>query len=240
MTLANSAEQAWNSLPEPNRLGQPEFAYVVNDPALSNVLIYGDSISIDYTQDLRRELHGIANVYRLYTNGRDSGSFIQQMTLMHDTMRNQNLVGHWDFDWDLVHFNVGLHDLKYVLDGKLNREQGEQVATIEQYQTNLRDIVGYLKQTFPEAKLVFATTTPVPQGARGRDPGDAEKYNTAALAVLTAYPDIVINDLFTLTLPNQAQWWRKPGNVHFNATGSAKQAEQVAQVICEVLQQPSQ
>jgi hypothetical protein len=30
----------------------------------------------------------------------------------------------WDFEWDLIHFNVGLHNLKYIVDGKLdpNRE----------------------------------------------------------------------------------------------------------------------
>ena len=86
--------------------------------------------------------------------------------------------------------------------------------------------------------MVFATTTPVPEGARGRDAGDARKYNAAALEVIQAYPDIAINDLFTLTLPHQAQWWRKPGNVHYNVTGSAAQAAQVASVISGLLQQP--
>ena len=47
---------------------RPEFAPVVDDPALPRVLIIGDSISIGYTLPLRAALDGIANVHRPPTN----------------------------------------------------------------------------------------------------------------------------------------------------------------------------
>jgi hypothetical protein len=62
---ANNAEDAWYKLVGKKFLKRPEFAFVENNPALPNVLIYGDSISIHYTQRVRAKKEGQANVYRL-------------------------------------------------------------------------------------------------------------------------------------------------------------------------------
>ena len=62
----------------------------------------------------------------------------------------------------------GLHDLKYLDEegGYVTPDKGKQVAPVKQYQTNLKRIVATLQST--GAKLIFATTTPVPNGATGR------------------------------------------------------------------------
>ena len=184
LALAKSAEDAWRGLVGEKFAGRPEFQYVQNDPNLPNVLIYGDSISIHYTQTVREQLDGKVNVYRIQENGGDSSSFIPKMTRMHDTMRSAALDDPWSFDWDVIHFNVGLHDLKFVKDGELDKENGTRVTSIGEYEQNLRDIVEYLRVLAPDAALIFATTTPVPEGARGRIVGDAARYNSAALKVL--------------------------------------------------------
>lgn len=232
---AGSAEDAWVELVGKTSEIPPAFAYVENDPELPNILIYGDSISIGYTQRVREKLQGKANVYRLHCNGGDSGSFIKKMTHLHTVMRDGNLDRPWTFQWDVIHFNVGLHDLKYVLNGKNDKINGKQVASIDTYQANLEGIVAYLKELSPEADLIFATTTPVAAGEPGRIVGDAEKYNAAALDVLSKYPEIKIDDLYKLTKPNQTRWWLKPGNVHYSAMGSNAQGDAVAECIMDAL-----
>jgi len=92
-------------------------------------------------------------------------------------------------------------------------------------------IIAYLKQLAPKAKLIFATTTPVPEGEPGRIAGDAAKYNQIALKVLKDYPEIAVDDLYAFTKPQHAQWWTKPGNVHFNTAGATAQGKEVARVI---------
>ena len=214
---------------------RPEFAYVENNPSLPNVLIYGDSISIGYTQRVREDLKDKANVYRLYCNGGDSASFIEKMTMMHDTMSDKGLDHPWKFQWDVIQFNVGLHDLKYVANRKLDKKEGKQVSSIDEYMKNLDDNVAYMSKLSPGAKLIFATTTPVPEGEPGRFAGDARKYNEAALKVMRKYPEIIINDLFAFTKANHSEWWSKPGNVHYNQDGKNAQGDEVARVILETL-----
>lgn len=146
-------------------------------------------------------------------------------------MRAEHLMDPWDFSWDVIHFNVGLHDLKYVVDGKLNKVDGIQVTSPEAYAEHLRQIVRYLHEFAPEAKLIFATTTPVSEGEPGRLPGDAAVYNRVAVEVLAEFPDVVINDLHAFTQPHHADWWFAPGNVHFNPVGRQALGARVAEVI---------
>ncbi|WP_299668723.1 hypothetical protein [uncultured Polaribacter sp.] len=141
----------------------------------------------------------------------------------------------WDFEWDVIHFNVGLHDLKYVVDGKLDKQNGKQVSSLETYENNLRSIINYLKTNYPKAKLIFATTTPVPEGEPGRNAGDAKQYNTIALKVINDHKDIIINDLYKFSIPVLEKFAVRPGNVHFKAEGSRLQGIEVASVISDVI-----
>lgn len=212
------------------------FAYVHPDKKLPNVLIYGDSISIGYTPTVREELFGKANVFRFHKNGQSSNKMIPFMEKMRTTMFQPHLEGGWDFDWDVIHFNVGLHDLKYVKNGKLDKVNGRQVNSIAKYKENLHGICQYLMKEYPKAQLIFATTTAVPdEGADGRFTGDSVKYNKAAREVLTDYPQITVNDLYAFTKPNAAEWYIKPENVHYNHTGKKAQGKEVAQIIAEKL-----
>ena len=227
---AETAEEAWNSLLSENFKKREAFAFVKNNPNLPNVLIYGDSISIAYTPTVRQELDGDANVYRLHVNGGDSSTIIQKVDTLLKTMGD-----HWDFEWDVIHLNVGLHDLKYVVGGKLDKAKGEQVNSMAEYATNLRNALGYFYRIAPDAKIIFATTTPVPKGEPGRHVIDAGRYNRAARGVLDDFPEITVNDLYKFTLPNQPDWWTKPGNVHFKEVGYTAQGKEVARLIKEAL-----
>lgn len=226
------ARETWKKLANKGEA----FKYVSPNKNLPNVLIYGDSISIGYTPTVRKELDGKANVFRIQKNGGSSDMFIPNMEKLTATMFQPNLAGGWDFDWDVIHFNVGLHDLKYLKDGKLNIENGKQVSSIETYKANLDKICNYLITEYPKAKLIFATTTAVPdEGADGRIAGDSVIYNTAAKEVLANYPSIQINDLYTFTKPSAKDWYIKPHNVHYNGLGKTAQGKEVSKIIAKKL-----
>lgn len=227
-----TSKKAWTKLANNGEA----FAYVPPIKKLPNVLIYGDSISIGYTPTVRKELSGKANVFRFHKNGQSSDKFIPFMEKMRTTMFQPHLEGGWDFDWDVIHFNVGLHDLKYVKNGKLDLVNGKQVNSITKYKENLHGICKYLMTEYPKAKLIFATTTAVPaEGAEGRIAGDSVKYNKAAIEVLSNYPNIQINDLYSFTKPHATEWYIKPKNVHYNNIGKTEQGRQVAKVIAQNL-----
>lgn len=232
---AGSAEDAWYKLVGKKFSSRPEFAFVENDAALPNLLIYGDSVSIHYTQRVRAKMAGKANVYRLFRNGGDSSTFIAKMSKMHSAMCAEPLDKPWSFEWDVIQFNVGLHDLKYLKNKLHDKVNGTQVSTIETYKANLENIIVYLEKLAPDATLVFATTTPVAPKELGRKVGDSTRFNQAAREVLARHPKIIINDLHALTKPHHAQWGIAPDNVHYNEMGSNAQGDEVARVMSVAL-----
>ncbi len=233
-TRCNVCKKAWKDLSKFNAT-RYQFRYVEPIPDLPKVFIYGDSISIGYTEYVRASLDGKACVYRLHENGGSSNDFIQKMETLRKAMFQPNLENGWDFDWDIIHFNVGLHDLKYVVNGKMNKEEGKQVSSLETYEANLRSVIQYLQDNYPNAKLVFATTTPVPEGEPGRIAGDAKRYNKVAFEVMKDHKEIIINDLYTFALPVLEKHARKPGNVHYTEEGSRLLGTEVVEVIGDAI-----
>jgi len=190
-------------------------AEITDDPALPRVLLIGDSISIGYTLPTRELLKGNANLHRIPTNG---GS----------TKDGRANIDKWlgTGKWAVIHFNWGLHDLKHWKDGKMD-PSGPQVSTTEEYEKNLRELVARLKAT--GAKLIWASTTPVPEGSAGRVKGDDVKYNAVAARVMKEL-GVPIDDLHALCVPKLAEW-QLPKNVHFKPEGSRGLAEKVAKEI---------
>ena len=139
--------------------------------------------------------------------------------------------------WDIIHFNWGLWDLCYrnpksKNQGRRDKVNGTLTHTPEQYAANLEKLVKQLKKT--EAKLIFATTTPVPEGEAGRKVGDDLIYNKAAIAVMKKH-DVAINDLHSVLASELEKYITKPGDVHFKSEGSKLLGKQVAKVIEEHL-----
>ena len=203
------------------------FRPIEDDADLPRVLILGDSISIGYTLDARRLLEGQANVHRAAENCGPTTRGLQRLSA-------------WlgDEPWDVIHFNFGLHDLKYMdAAGKLVKvENGKQQVPPTEYEKNLRELCRHLKAT--NAKLIWGATTPVPEGAQGRIVGDAKAYNeVAARVVAEELGEIATtNDLYAFCMPRLTKIQR-PANVHFTKDGSAQLAGQVAEAIRERLEQ---
>lgn len=230
----NVCKEAWMHLSKFNAT-RYQFRYIEPTMGLPKVFIYGDSISIGYTEYVRESLKGKADVMRLHVNGNSSNKFIKNMEAFRKALFQPFLKEGWTFSWDVIHFNVGLHDLKYLNNGKLDKENGQQVSSVKVYKENLNNIIAYLKNTYPKAKLIFATTTPVPGGEAGRYEGDAIRYNKAALKVLKKHKDIIVNDLFTFSIPVWEAHGEGYGNVHYKAEGSRLQGIEVAKVIANTL-----
>lgn len=133
----------------------------------------------------------------------------------------------------MIHFNWGLHDLKYMDEqGRLD-PNGRQQVPPEAYEKNLRELAARLKKT--GAKLIWCSTTPVPAGAQGRIPGDAARYNEIAARVMKD-SGIPTNDLYAFALPRLKQI-QLSRNVHFTPAGSQALARQVANSILKALSQ---
>ncbi len=196
------------------------------------VLLLGDSISIGYTPHVQRMLEGRAQVFR---PTREGGGAENCAGTNNGTDRIADWLARDGGGWDVIHFNFGLHDLKRVdpETGKNSKDPGHpHQADPERYGRQLGAIVKKLEET--GARLVFATTTPVPPGVGGpvRKPEDSLEYNRIALQVMDE-AGIAVNDLFGFATERLADIQR-PKDVHFSPEGSAALAEEVTRAILEV------
>lgn len=185
-----------------------------DNPELPNVLLIGDSISIGYTIEVRKALVGKADVFRIPTNGRDAGFALAHL---------EQWLNRRGIHWDLIHFNWGLWDICY--------RTPEICATPEQYADHLEQAVKILKAT--GARLIWCTTTPVPENAVGRYQGDEVKYNGIAEKIMRAN-GIEVNDLHAYCIKissGRDDVSRAPGDVHFTAQGYALLGQKVAEEI---------
>ncbi len=208
------------------RKPNPAMAQIQDVPGLPRVLLIGDSISIGYTVPVRALLAGKANVHRPPTNCGPTTTGIAQI---------EKWLG--DGKWDVIHFNWGLHDLKYMGPKGQNLANPKATDSVHQvppaeYEANLRKLVARLKQT--EAKLIWRSTTPVPAGCQGRVVGDSVKYNAIAKKIMDEH-DIPIDDQYAFCMTKLAELQR-PANVHFTPEGSQELAQQTAAAIANALQ----
>ena len=198
------------------------------------VLLLGDSISIGYTPFVRELLSGQAVVVRPMNN---DGARAENCA---GTTKGVEHVERWleagGGNFDVIHFNFGLHDLKRVKAGSganSDDKADPQQAELQTYLDQLRSIT--LKLLGSGAQLCFATTTPVPEGGVRpyRDPQDVVDYNAAAVQLMRSL-GVTVVDLYSLAqaLPAGSQL---PVNVHFSKAGSRDLAGGVASAILEMI-----
>ena len=226
--------------PAPTKL-PPEFLPIEDQPGLPRVLIIGDSISVAYTLDVRRDLEGVANLHRIPANGGSTKTALGSYGLNRWLKEGEK--------WDIIHFNFGLHDASYRFANDLDKDAagnyasptngGRPNVSVEQYEKNLREIIPILRKT--GAKLVFATTTPIPDSkAEKYVQGSEVAYNEVALKIMQE-EGIPIDDLWGLAKPQltstnaTGEPFQTPRNVHFGKWSSAILGKQVAESIKKVI-----
>jgi hypothetical protein len=177
---------------------------------LPRILLIGDSISIGYTPYVVEMFQGRAEVIHNQGNAGPTGNGLAK-------------IDEWlgDGDWDVIHFNWGLHDLCYRHpeskdQGRRDKLRGTLTTTLEVYESNLEKLVARLKQT--GAHLIWANTSYVPDGELGRIKGDELNYNAVAAKVMSRH-GIPTNDLRSLTAAFDPVLFRAPGDVHFVPAG---------------------
>jgi hypothetical protein len=177
--------------------------FVQDDPKLPRVLLIGDSISRGYTLDVRKVMAGKANVHRAPENCGPTANGVKKIDI-------------WlgDGKWDMIHFNFGIHDRK---------------TPATDYEQRLETFIARMKQT--GAKLIFATTTPVPADTKDGPEIVTQivEKNEIALRVMKKH-GVAIDDLHAFLAP-QLEGIANPQDVHFNAKGYALMGQQVAKSI---------
>jgi acyl-CoA thioesterase-1 len=195
--------------------------FVEYNPNLPRILLIGDSISMGYTLDVRQMFKGKANVYRISGNGGDATRFLSNYT--------KYLGG--GTNWDLIHFNWGLHDVVRQDKSKAYNSANSPRYTEAEYSNHLEQCVAILKST--GAHLMWAATTPIPPNSSGRVTGDEVIRNNIAAGIMRKH-GIEIDDLYSL-MKTGTNYHAGPGNVHFSGSGYYELAKQISQVMAKKL-----
>ncbi len=181
--------------------------FVRDDPALPRVLLIGDSVSRGYTQAVRREMKGEANVHRAPANCGPTATGLKKLDI-------------WlgDGNWDAIHFNFGIHDRK---------------TPPADYEQRLEEIVTRLKAT--GATVLWASTTPIPpDGKEGPEMTTAIVERNAIATEVMKRNGVATDDLFTFITPHLDEV-QNPQDVHFNSEGYDLLGSQVAKAIREAI-----
>ena len=183
------------------------------------ILIVGDSISLGYTPYVREDLQGIAEVYHNRCNAQHTGTGLDSIETWLGTK-----------DWDIIQFNWGLWDLCYrhpdsKTQGNRDKVHGTITYELEDYGKNLDSIVQWMKAK-SDAKLIFVTTTYVPEDEAGRYQEDAIRYNQLAKRIMEEN-GVVINDIYEASRRIHRHYGKDSGDVHYLPEGYRALAKEI-------------
>jgi len=164
--------------------------FVKDDPKLPRVLLIGDSVSRGYTQPTRQALAGKANVHRAPANCGPTASGLKNLEV-------------WlgEGKWDVIHFNFGIHD---------------RATPAADYVKRLEEIVVRLEKT--GAKLIWASTTPIPDYPAQKQAAASIVEKNALAAEVMKKHGIPTDDLFGAMTPRLKDF-QPPLDVHFTGAG---------------------
>ena len=142
---------------------------------MNKILLLGDSIRLSYQQLVKEKLEGVAEVV-----GPEDNCRFAKYTLWN--------TGEWVTAFgkpDIIHWNNGIWDVFF-----LNKEMGI-FTPIDEYKIYIGRVLKELRRT--GAKIIWATTTPVREGAPCKN-SDIDLYNAEANKIMRS-ENIDINDL---------------------------------------------
>lgn len=189
---------------------------------MKNILLIGDSIRAGYDKAVKATLDGKANVYFPNENCRFA-SYVLRYIHEYKCIVPDGSV-------DVLHWNAGLWDCLRLF--------GEEPHTpIEIYSYYIERICARIAKLFPNAKVIFATSTSVQSERMSPDfkryNEEIESYNAAAVKIALKY-GFQINDLYALSagLPPEAH----SDAVHFyTPIGTKAFTEQVLSYLSDAL-----
>ncbi|MET2985749.1 SGNH/GDSL hydrolase family protein [Aureibaculum conchae] len=178
------------------------------------ILIIGDSISIGYTPFVKEHFGDRAMISHNPGNAQHTGTGLEKIT---------EWIG--AEQWDIIQFNWGLWDLCYrhpdsKVQGNRDKVNGQLTYSVVDYTANLDSIVSTLKKK-TKAKLIFVTTSYVPENEAGRFKSDAIKYNNAAKSIMKKH-SIIVNDIYEQSKQIHKEFGKGSDNVHYTKEGYQK------------------
>lgn len=161
---------------------------------MKNVLLIGDSIRIGYDKSVKKSLEGVANVFYPGENCRFASYVLRYLHEYRALVK--------DGEVDVLHFNTGLWDC-------LRLFEEDPHTPIEVYAYYMERVCIRIKKFFPNAKVIFATSTSVQSEKMGKNfkryNEEIEEYNKVAVDIVKKH-GFIVNDLYALSkaLPEEA------------------------------------
>lgn len=161
---------------------------------MKNILLIGDSIRMGYDKAIKKSLEGIANVYFPEENCRFASYVLRYLHEYKELIKDEQV--------DVLHWNAGLWDC-------LRLFEEEPHTPVEVYSYYIDRICQRILKLFPDAKVIFATSTSVQSEKMSKDfkryNEEIEKYNEVAVEIVKKY-GFEINDLYaaSINLPEDA------------------------------------
>lgn len=161
-------------------------AFVCSDDK-PNIFLIGDSLRRGYCATVKECLENEANVFYVNDNSRSTQYVIFNIKYWADMFDDCEKV-------DVVHFNCGQWDAAHWSRHELS------LTSESEYAKNIKMIIDLLRGFFPNAKIVFATTTPMNpenESMSSINPRSNDEINTYnRIAVRVAEEEgVAINDL---------------------------------------------
>jgi lysophospholipase L1-like esterase len=182
---------------------------------LPRVLLVGDSITRGYFDAVEKRLAGKAYGARLATSKCVADpTFLDEVQLLLKQYR-----------FAVIHFNNGLHGFGY---------------TEEQYRLGLVELMATFQKHAPDAKLLWASSTPIRKRENLQEISDGTERVQARneiAAELMKERSVPVDDLYGLV--EQHPDWFSGDGVHFNEKGREVEAQQVAEAILSCLSAPA-
>ncbi|MBP0904159.1 SGNH/GDSL hydrolase family protein [Mariniflexile gromovii] len=194
----------------------------------AKILIVGDSISIGYTSFVKESLSEVAEVFHNPGNAQHTGTGLQNI---------EKWIG--DEKWDIIQINWGLWDLCYrhpdsKVQGQRDKVHGTITFNPEAYEKNLDAIVKLIRKK-SNAKIIFVSTTYVPEQEAGRFSKDAIIYNKISRRVMEAH-SVIINDIYDASKEIHSKYGKGNDDVHYTPKGYEALGEHIAGFLKQELQ----
>ena len=175
------------------------------------ILIIGDSISMGYTPFVSKKLKKKARVYHNPKNAQHTGVGLKNIN---EWIKKEK--------WDIIQFNWGLWDMCYRTPEtkpphNKDKTTGKITNNKYDYATNLDSIVATIKK-YSKAKLIFVTTTYVPEQDPGRYTSDVIAFNDTAKIIMKKH-DVSINDIHNQSIIVHENFGKGVNDVHYFKKG---------------------
>ncbi len=190
---------------------------------MKKILLVGDSIRNGYDLYVKENMENMAEVYFPSENCRFALYVLRYFHMWCERAKT--------FDFDAVHWNVGLWDtLRIYGDGCL--------TPIDEYERLLERIVLRIKRVCPNAVQIFATSTPVMESGYIKDyemryNADIEAYNAVAVRVMKKH-GVIVNDLYAL-MKDTPDSYHSDQTHYYTAEATELMGDRVSLVLCDAL-----